>query len=122
MADMHVLKGDGATWRVAMHIAIPPANNAAGIPWPLALVNSGRATTILPDGDGTAGTIDATEKAAILAGDVLEHVEEFRIESGGSSATEVLAALRQFYFAKLGQVTADLQRTLKYFGATESKS
>lgn len=123
MADMHILTGDGLRWTVVMHFTVPGGTNAAGISWTDALVNSGQGgTTSLPDGDGTGGTIDATEKAAVLAGTVAEHSASFLIESGGSSGANVQAALREFYATQKTAVQAALQRRLKYFGATESEA
>lgn len=123
MADMHVLTGNGGTYRVALHFAVPAGNNSAGIAWSDALVNSGiGGTTELPDGDGTGGTIGATEKAAVQAGTIFERIPELRIESSGTSGAKVQSALREFYTTEKENVQAELQRRLRYFGAIESEA
>ena len=123
MADMHVLAGSGGRWQVVMHFAVPGGTNAAGVLWSDVLTNSGiGGSTILPDGDGTGGTIDATEKVAIVAGTVLEHVGRFLVESGGTSAAGIRGSLREFYGKEKAAVIAQLQRQLRYFGATESEA
>lgn len=119
MADMHVLTGTDGRWQVVMHFPVPGGNNIAGVSWSEAVKNSGLGgSTGLPDGDGTDGTIGATEKTAVLAGTVLEHVGDFRVESGGS----VQATLREFYANEKVDMAAQLQRRLRYFGATESEA
>ncbi len=119
MADMHVLAGTGGRWRVVMHFPVPGGNNTAGVPWSDAVKNSDAGgSTSLPDGDGTGGTISATEKTAVEAGTILEHTGDFRVESGGS----VQATLREFYAKEKTDITAQLQRRLRYFGATESEA
>lgn len=123
MSDMHVLTGDGKTWRIVMHFAVPGGNNAAGVSWADALVNSGLGgTTVLPNGDGTGGTIVAAEKTAVENGTVFEHEADFRVESGGNSAGNIRASLREFYAAERAGVMAVLSTSLRYFGATESKA
>ena len=66
MANIHVLESPApGRFRVAYHVAIPASNNPAGVAWRTAIVNSRDATrpvTVLPDGDGTNGTISAAEK------------------------------------------------------------
>lgn len=123
MADMHVLAAGAGGWRVAMHIAVPSGTNSASVPWSDALVASGiGGTTELADGDGTGGTIGATEKAAIVAGTIFEHVGTFRVESGGTSPENIRDALREFYASEKADLVAQLQRRLRYFGATESEA
>ena len=65
MADMHVLTGNGSKWRVVMHFAVPGGNNAAGVSWADALVNSGLGgMTEMAEGTGP-GQIAAAEKSQI---------------------------------------------------------
>ncbi|MFQ5760197.1 MAG: hypothetical protein ACE5HM_04390, partial [Acidiferrobacterales bacterium] len=121
MADMHVLKRTGDEYTVVMHFPIPATNNSAAIPWASALVNSGLGgTTILPDGDGTGGTISAAEKTSVLAGTILEHSASYLIESDGQASLKVQGALRTFYAREQATIQAKLQRELKWFGAVES--
>jgi hypothetical protein len=124
MADIHLLAGDGnGCWTVVMHIAIPSANNNAGVNWRTALVNSGLGgTTAMTEGDGTNGTISTAEKESIEAGAIYEHSRPFRLESATTGVPEQRAALRALYAQQDAIVIAEIQRRLKYFGHTESKS
>lgn len=124
MANIHVVAGDGnGSWDLIFHIPIPNTNNSVGVNWRTALVNSGLGgTTQLPDGDGSAGTISAAEKAGLVAGALFEHRERFLLESGGSSGAQTQALIRSLYTREKSRAQADLQRKLKYFGHTESES
>lgn len=124
MSDMHVVRGsvDGKSWDVVMHFTTPGGNNSVAVPWATALVNSGVAQpSNLPDGDGTQGTIDATEKAAVLAGTVVEHRVTLLLETGGTTNAELRATLRAYYTSQKASVQAELQKQLRYFGHTESE-
>ena len=125
MSDMHVLLGavDGRQWTVVMHIAVPVGNNDVGVSWATALLNSGRGgTTILLDGDGSEGTIDATEKSAIEAGTIFEHVYTFPVESGGTTTAELRTTLRSKYTQQKAVVQAEIQKQLRYYGHTEEET
>lgn len=122
MADMHILTGDAPKWTIAMHFDVPTGNNSVGVSWVNALVNSGvGGNTSLPDGDGTGGTISAAEKTAIEAGTVYEHVASFPIGSHVQTLSQLRAAVRKFYAIEEAGVVARLQKTLRYFGATEAR-
>jgi hypothetical protein len=108
MANTHVLEQLApGRFRVVYHVAIPATNNAAGVAWRAVIVNSRDATqpvSVLPDGDGTGGTISAAEKAQLTSGAVYEVVRE---EKGQGAATlaaqfaqrsaEILAGLQARY-------------------------
>ena len=81
MANAHLLdRVSDSDYRVAVHIAIPNSNNSAGVNYRTALINSGLGgTTVLKDGDGTAGTISSAEKTSILSGAIFEVVTTMRI-------------------------------------------
>ena len=66
MSNLHVLTKDGDEVRVLAHVAIPATNNVIGVPWRTAVLRSKLSTGLsaLPSGDGTQGTIDATEVSA----------------------------------------------------------
>ncbi len=122
MADMHVLIGNGRQWRVAMHFAVPAGNNTAGVSWSDALANSELGgATVLPDGDGTGGTVSAAEKTSIESGTILEYVVVLPIESGGSSPVNIRDSLREFYAVEKADMLACLASQLRYFGAIESE-
>lgn len=124
MADIHVLDGNlNSRWRVAMHFVVPSGNNSANILWTDVIINSGiGGNTQLPDGDGSGGTIDVIEKTAIQNGIIFEHIALLRIDSGGVSAADIRATLRQFYGSERADILMNLQRKLKYFGAIESEA
>ena len=121
MADMHILAGGGDTFRVATHFAVPNQDNAVGVSYRTALVNSGQGgTTSMVEGAG-AGQITTVEKAQIEAGEVVEHVESLRIEWGpDATAADVRTFIRHFYARRSVAVLKHLQDSLKYFGHTES--
>lgn len=121
MSDMHVLTGNGRDFRVVMHFPAVVGTNSAGVTWADALANSGiGGKTVLVDGNGQNGTILAAEKNQIENGAIFEHVEDFPILSGGSSAIEVTAALREFYAITRPGVEGVYQNKLSLFGLTES--
>ena len=113
MADITVLERDTHNrWRVVMHFPVPPGSNAAGVPWRAALVLSGiGGSTILPNGDGTGGTISAADKALIESGALLEHVESLRLGGGDPQASA-----RQLYNSRKADKTAQLQARLNQYG------
>lgn len=114
MANVHVLESPApGRFRVAYHVAVPATNNPAGVPWRTAIVNSRDATrpvTVLPDGDGTGGTISAAEKAQVVSGALYEAVRE---EKGQGAAT--LAA--QFAL-RSAEILAGLQARYAQYGRT----
>jgi hypothetical protein len=67
MANMHVRGRTARGYSVVCHVAIPAGNNAVGLSWRTAYARSVGAplVTVLPDGDGTLGTIGAAEKTAV---------------------------------------------------------
>lgn len=120
---MHVLDAnDDGEFTVVMHFAVPLGNNQAGVPFSIILVNAGRNTTVLPDGDGTKGTIGAAEKLEIENGTVREHVARDPIQSDGTTLTKTRAALREFYASEKTRSNAELARQLPWFGRNESEA
>lgn len=78
MSSIHVLSGNGNNlYTAVMHIPTPAGNNGAGVPWAIALVNSGMAKTIMTPGTA-AGQISTSEKAQIDAGTVIEVVTQWQ--------------------------------------------
>jgi hypothetical protein len=119
MAAIHVLDHVPGTaeYRVAVHWVVPGGTNSAGITWVAALLNSGMGgTTVLVDGDGTAGTITSAEKAAIVAGTTAETVDTVRIDS------VALGNANAFLDAQATRIAAEAQTKLaallKFWGAT----
>ncbi len=126
MSDIHVLDGgiDGKSWRVAMHFDVPDTDNNVGMNHRAALVASGiGGETVLPDGDGTNGTVIAAEKALIESGGRYEHVVTIpALESGGTTSAQLRTSIRHFYGRKKTDVLNGLAMRLKYFGYTESEA
>ena len=118
MADVHVLERNNDRVRLALHFPVPPGNNASGVPWSTALLNSGRGGTILQDGDGTAGTVSASEKAALVAGTRYEAVEDAKLLSSGTSVAQLNAYLDVYWTKRRAEVLSELQKTLNHFGRT----
>lgn len=104
-----------------MHFAVPNTNNAVGVNHRTALINSGLGgTTILPDGDGSDGTISPAEKTSIENGELFEHVVSFPVESGGSTTPKLRTTIRDLFASEQTSITNRLKRRLKYYGHTES--
>lgn len=119
MANVHILDKQGALYRAAFHVPIPGGNNSAGVAWSAALLRSGiGGTTVLPDGDGTGGTISATEKTAITNGTVYEVVDNIDPMSGGTGGAAINATLDALYAAKQTEVQQLVQGQLSQYGRT----
>lgn len=124
MADMHVIDGDvNGKVKVVMHFDFPDTLNAAGVSYRTALVRAAMASvSVLPDGDGTGGTIDAVEKASLAAGAIIEHIEAFEVETAGVTVALIRAALRSRYARESTRVVAELQKRLRYYGRNEARA
>jgi hypothetical protein len=113
MANLHILSQDEQRVRAVLHVDIPAANNAAGVSWRSAVLRNGFGTTILPDGDGTLGTVSAAEKALIQSG---ARVEIVRVLKFGQAPTvaelDVLAARESSAFL------TDFQLRFNRYGMT----
>lgn len=118
MANLHILQRSGAEVQVIAHVAIPNSNNAVGVNWRTAIINSGvGGRTSLPDGDGTAGTISAAEKAQIASGAIYEVDATIRPQGVANGAP--LNAFLDTEFARItAEVQAEFQARLNYYGAT----
>lgn len=125
MADYHVLTGsvDANSFSVVHHIPIPGSGtNRAGVQWRTALINSGLGgRTVLPDGDGTGGTVSAAEKASIEAGAVFEVAEQVATHPG-ETALQLRDRIDARHTALVAAVQAQLQGQLSYYGFTRTGS
>lgn len=125
MSQWHVRTGDGNgnSYQVVFHLPVPSVLNRVSVNYQTALINSGLGgKTILPDGDGTSGTISAAEKASIQAGSIYEHTETYLTNPGNALATDK-AALDARYSTlsnTSGPVLGPLQKQLTYYGATST--
>lgn len=116
--DYHVLTGqdDGNAYVVVYHLPFPTGNNRAGVAYRTALINSGLGgMTRLPDGDGTGGTISASEKSQIAAGELLEFSESFNTHPG-ETALQLRARVDARWTALANQLPGLAQARLEYFG------
>lgn len=113
MANVHVLTQQNGRIRMVFHVPIPNASNSRGVNYRTAIVNAGLNTpSILPSGDGAAGTIGAAEVASLASGALVEVVSE--IKRAPTSGAEIDAL-----FSKISAETqAGLQETLGNFGFT----
>ncbi|MBX4215682.1 hypothetical protein KW797_01915 [Candidatus Parcubacteria bacterium] len=91
MADMHILEIRAGIVRVVFHVDMPAGNNAANVAWSTAFLRSRQLPrTILPDGDGTAGTIDTSvggEKEKLVAGTRFEIVDSITLQNDFDAGT-----------------------------------
>lgn len=124
MADMQIIDGDGkGTWRVVMHFDVPDVNNAVAVNYRTALLNSGLASTsVLPDGDGTGGSISAAEKTDLANGVKYEHVASLTLDGSGTTTNSRIAVLRSAYARLETEIVAKLKSRLKFFGHNETKA
>lgn len=123
MADLHVISGNGrGTWQVAMHFDVPDKTNTVSVSYRTALVNSGLASvSVLQDGDGTDGTINAAETADLAAGIKFEHVVSIFLDGPGQGASSRLALLRAKYAELESLVIVRLKDRLEFFGFTTTR-
>lgn len=122
MAKVHILETMGGGTRLVYHITVSNGSNIAGISWVNATKNSGvGGTTILPDGDGTGGTVSSAEKTSIVAGSVYEAVDTVGIDQiRTDTAAHANVDLDALHAAKTTEVQALLQARLNTFGYTRT--
>lgn len=117
MSNIHVLERSSSGYRVALHIAVPAGNNAAGTAWSSVAIKSGRGgRTVLADGTGTDGGIAAAEKTTITNGTVLEVVDVVTPPDDANTAAKINAWLDGYFAAKSTEVLADIQAQLSQYG------
>lgn len=113
---IHILEAlEAGRYRAVLHAPVPAGNNSAGVPWKAALVGAGLNKTALPVGT-LPGTIDALERDAVVAGDVLEIVTELRAETGGATPASLTQMADRVIADRLQQLAA----RLKFFGYTQA--
>lgn len=113
MANVHVMTTDGNEVSVVMHFAIPATNNAAATPWQT-IAGRFYGKTILPDGDGTQGTISATEKTGIVSGALVEQSQTFKLGTNAPTGAQIDAA----FSAAQAAFVADFQAQYNRYGFT----
>ena len=115
MANLHILTRDGLEFRVVAHVAVAAGSNSAGVPWRTAILLSKLSTglSVLPDGDGSAGTIDATEKANLASGALIEVQTSIKPSTESENNDAYLQA--QFLLIQAA-AQARFTAALKWFG------
>lgn len=133
MANMHVRGRTTRGYQVVCHFAVPAGNNNVGLAWRTAYYRMKSPTgvlpltTVLPDGDGTLGTINSAggqEKSAVTgtapstAPTVAEVVMEFQIPDdwGALSGAQQQTRLDEWYAVALSDWTASNGSLLAYWG------
>jgi hypothetical protein len=115
MSKLHVLEQLGLNrYRIVVHQATPVGSNSAGVSWATAIVNSGRATSVMPAGSG-AGQIESAELTAVQNGTTLEGVFEFQDDPAWSTAQRN-AALDAAAAQTIAELQSRLAFDLKFFG------
>lgn len=116
MARLHILHRTDNEVLVVAHVLTPTGNNDVGVPWSLAVQNSGLyGVTILRDGDGTGGTIDAVEKAQLVSGALVEVTTTLRPQTAQEPINDYLDGV----FTPIRTDTQDkLRDRLRHFGKT----
>jgi hypothetical protein len=120
MAKFHVLTASGGpdTYLVVVHAPAPVGNNAAGVAWSDAIKNSGRGMTMMTVGTGP-GQISNTEANQIAAGTVIEDSFAWQDDPAWTNP-ERIAYVDTMAVQLMAELTARLQRDLKYFGYTRT--
>jgi len=118
MSSIHVLAGNGSNlYTAVIHIATPAGNNAVGVSWATALVNSGMAKTTMTAGTGP-GQISTSEKAQIEAGTVIEAVTQWQDDPTFTTQQRL-----DDFTLRTSQASTDrlnrLAAQLTYFGYTQ---
>lgn len=116
---MHVLLQNNGQYSIVLHHPVPVGNNSAGFPWRTVIRTSGLGgKTILPSGDGTAGTISAAEKTNIETdGSIYEETVSWDVTRGGQLAgAQILTFMDQLYANRTAQILGLLQQQLDQYG------
>lgn len=118
MSRLHILAGSGVnSFQCALHETVPAGNNAAGVPWSTALVNSGvGGRSIMAVGSG-AGQITQAEMDQIIAGTLYEVLFTFQNDPNWTQAQRNAAMDTQI--ATLSAETQTrIASSLRLFGLT----
>ena len=115
MARLHIQGQVGLNlYDVIVHSPVPATSNSAGVPWAVAIKNSGRAVTILQPGSGS-GLISPSEAAAIEAGTVLETRFQWQ-DNPQWNNPQRLADLNDRATQAVSEALNRLSRELRFFG------
>lgn len=120
---MHVRGRTSRGYSVVCHFPIAAGNNDVGLAWRTAYARSkGALSTVLPDGDGTLGTISAAEKTSVTQATptVAESVQEFQIPDdwGALNGPQRQALLDAWYAVASTEWTNGNAELLRFYGFT----
>jgi|JI10StandDraft_1071094.scaffolds.fasta_scaffold90024_3 hypothetical protein len=120
----HVRDGlkDGNYYNIIYHIPIPSTNNAVGVNYQTAIIQSNiGGTTVMATGV-LSGQITVSEYNQIISGQILEYREPFYTNPSQNLST--LASLVNNRYSELASVTGsfivELANRLKYWGGQSS--
>ena len=101
--------------RAVFHIPIPNENNSVGINLRTALVDYLRnksVVSVVPDLE----TVDSTEYAQIVAGEIFEHDESFKFSNAHSSLGVKQDEMDNRYVTLSSSVVTKIQKILSFYG------
>lgn len=117
MSNIHVLDGQGNTYRAVIHINVPVENNLVNVALRTALVNSGLAVTVMTTGSAS-GQISPTELSQIQAGQVYEITFDFQNDPNWTTQQRQTNFNNEVSNRQAAGLT-DLRLRLAYFGYTQ---
>lgn len=125
MSDIHVRQAADNRIQLLLHIPVPDVTNESGVSYRTALAKTG-GTTALPDAvvpETPAGwEIGSVEKAAIEAGELLEHGVSMHVLPGEyNSPATLLAKARALYAAESARILTQHQHALRFWGGAYTK-
>lgn len=103
------------SYTVIIHVAIPSANNLAGINYQTIMVAAGLNTTVLAQGSN-AWQIDSTDYTALIAGGIYEF--SVQVTPIGANTAAIVAYVAALVTAQQAEMLAALQAQYQYWGAT----
>jgi len=123
MANMHVRGRSPRGYSVVCHFAIANTNNDVGLNYRTAYARSkGTLATVLPDGDGTLGTISSAEKTSVTqaAPALAEALLEFQIPDdwGALNGAQKNARLDDWYAVASAEWVSGNAALLQFWGYT----
>ena len=115
MATLHVRNRSGNIINCIIHFDVPTGNNAVGFSWKNIVLALGRNTTSMVEGSGI-GQISTTEKASVVAGDILEL--SISVTDHGGNASQRAAAIDEQVAAIIVDESSRLKQEFNFYGMT----
>ena len=105
-----------------MHFDVPDVNNSVGVSLRIALVNSGKTSvSVMTPGNGSNGTISATDITRLSNGVIVERVVSVPLEGEGMTNAQRQIAVRTLYAKEDAEVQRQLSAQLRYFGLEQNR-